>query len=234
MVAGKKRNKLKNGKKLAATMLLTGLVAGGGWWTVKSGNVSFPVPVYQVERVVDGDTFVTKEKQIIRLLSIDAPELDRCGGKEAKKELEKLILGQAVYLKVVFKDDNRLIADVYSLKGSVINQLLLSGWVHYQGAVGHHEWKASSDEAKEKQRGIYGNECTQTSNPDDPDCVIKGNNRSESEASYYRFPGCRQYSTTLVQRYLGDDWFCTEKEAEKAGYIKGPDCLDKTWPNPKQ
>lgn len=50
------------------------------------------VPAYRVAQVIDGDTFDTEEHQAIRLAAIDALELDECGGKEAKKELERLIL----------------------------------------------------------------------------------------------------------------------------------------------
>ncbi len=59
---------------------------------------------YKVERVVDGDTFVTTENQMIRLASINAPELENCAGPEAKKALEKLISSKRIYLKVIYRD----------------------------------------------------------------------------------------------------------------------------------
>ncbi len=40
---------------------------------------------YKAERVVDGDTFVTTENQMIRLAGIDAPELENCNESQAKQ-----------------------------------------------------------------------------------------------------------------------------------------------------
>jgi len=37
--------------------------------------------------VVDGDTFQLKLGKRVRLLGVDAPEYNRCGGKEAKEAL---------------------------------------------------------------------------------------------------------------------------------------------------
>ena len=45
---------------------------------------------YQVLRVIDGDTFETVEHQKIRLSGIDAPELELCGGQEAKQAKEAI------------------------------------------------------------------------------------------------------------------------------------------------
>ena len=45
-----------------------------GFGVVKSGKIMFFLPNYVVSRVIDGDTFVTKEGQYVRLASVDAPE----------------------------------------------------------------------------------------------------------------------------------------------------------------
>lgn len=45
----------------------------------------------KVLAVLDGDTIVLEGKTRLRLRSIDAPELEFCGGQEAKRELEKLV-----------------------------------------------------------------------------------------------------------------------------------------------
>ena len=42
-------------------------------------------PGVAVEGVIDGDTIVVEPKTRVRLRHIDAPELEYCGGKEAKR-----------------------------------------------------------------------------------------------------------------------------------------------------
>ncbi|MBI3559585.1 hypothetical protein HY087_00460, partial [Candidatus Gottesmanbacteria bacterium] len=51
-------------------------------------------PGVMVEGVIDGDTIVVEPKTRVRLRHIDAPELNFCGGKEAKETLEKLVSGK--------------------------------------------------------------------------------------------------------------------------------------------
>ena len=66
----------------------------GGFFIIKNTRNKMVVPAYKAARVVDGDTFDTTERQIIRLASTDAPELDLCGGIESSKTLQKLILNK--------------------------------------------------------------------------------------------------------------------------------------------
>ena len=49
--------------------------------------------------VIDGDTLVLEGKVRVRLRNMDAPELELCGGKEAKEELEKLVSGKKVVVQ---------------------------------------------------------------------------------------------------------------------------------------
>src|SRR3990167_5282401 len=53
----------------------------------------------QVTEVVDGDTFQLRSGKRVRLMGIDAPEFDRCGGSQAKERLTELIMGKNVILK---------------------------------------------------------------------------------------------------------------------------------------
>lgn len=51
-------------------------VAVGAYFLLSTGSGKpFPVPAYSVLRVIDGDTFVTTEKQVIRVGSTEAPEV---------------------------------------------------------------------------------------------------------------------------------------------------------------
>ena len=55
-----------------------------------------------VTEVLDGDTFKTNhENPTVRLEGVDAPELGRPGGQEAKEDLEDLIIGKFVAVDTV-------------------------------------------------------------------------------------------------------------------------------------
>lgn len=228
----KKRPATKK-KFVAIAIAATAIASAVGWWTI--GNHKVQVSSYFAKEIVDGDTFITKEDQIIRIASINAPEIEGCGGKEAKKELIELISGKPLYLKVVFRDIyNRLVADVYAPEGSVAEKLLDSGWVYYyrRTAAESDQMKMIGERVRKSKIGIYSSKCTQIKNIENPRCVIKANNAIGNKNKQYRFPGCGQYTNTSVQLYMGDEWFCTETEAKKAGYTKGSDCFGKIWPQP--
>lgn len=64
--------------------------------------------------VIDGDTIVLDGKVRLRLRHVDAPELEYCGGEEAKKWLEDLVSGQNVRIEEKIMDQQgRPMALVY-------------------------------------------------------------------------------------------------------------------------
>jgi micrococcal nuclease len=190
---------------------------------------------YLVKEVVDGDTFTTEDYSVVRLLGIGAPELDFCGGQEAKEYLEGLLLGKRVSLEVLSRDSNgRQLAYVYLNKKMVNQQALASGWYYYTGAVSFYaeQLKPVSDQVKEAKIGIYSTKCMQAENLDNPKCQIKGNiGRSSTTQGNktYHFPGCSRYEDILVEKFRGEDWFCSEKEAQEAGFVKSKNCFGKKY-----
>lgn len=196
---------------------------GATFWVYTNNGVKIPLPSYQVKRVIDGDTFETTEKQIIRLSSTDAPELNRCDGPEAKKALEQLIVGKPLYLKVQYRDDYRLISVVFTDEGSVNEAMVRSGHANYRKTGGDmgQEMLDASEEARAYKRGIHSDRCTQIVNTQNSDCQIKGNNRVEK---IYFPPNCGNHSQVQVQLWDGDEWFCTEQEAVNAGYRRSQQC----------
>ena len=54
--------------------------------------------------------------------------------------------------------------------------------------------------------------------------IIKGNIDFPINKYTYHLPGCTQYETAIVQEDKGEQWFCTEAEARKAGYTKAKTC----------
>jgi hypothetical protein len=54
-------------------------------------------------------------------------------------------------------------------------------------------------------------------------CDIKGNISSSGEKIYHS-PGCASYSRTVIDTSAGERWFCSESEAESAGWRKAKNC----------
>jgi micrococcal nuclease len=200
-------------------------VAAGAWTIKVHGKAPFYLPAYKAERVVDGDTFVTTDNQMIRLANVNAPETGRCGSEEATQELSKLVMNKPIFMKIVYRDGyNRLVSFVYNPDGSVNARLAERGLVVWSGYQSENdpELTTAGKSAKEMKLGIYSDKCTQSINIEKPVCSIKGNIREG--VKNYRYPGCGQYNNTLVQLYLGEEWFCSDDQAEKAGYAKAADC----------
>jgi endonuclease YncB( thermonuclease family) len=213
---------LKIGAGLAAAS--TALCIANYYWLLLENGQKIKVPAYTAIRVIDGDTFETAEKQKVRLSSADAPELDTCGGPEAKKALEDMIMGKPLFLKIVFTDQyGRFLSLVYTDKIYVNEAMIRKGYAYYlkdSTSVGD-TLKKASDIAREKKVGIFSKTCTQVVNTEHPNCNIKGNTRN---GKFYFTPECGRYNDVDVQLYLGDQWFCSEKEAKEAGFVPPSQC----------
>lgn len=218
--------KKKKKNKLALGIAAAGVAAGGFLWVSFGKGRSVPLPAYEAVRVIDGDTLETNEGQHLRLASTEAPELKHCGGEAAKKRLEELVLDRPLYVKMTYVDwFKRPVAYVYSETAFVNEIMIKEGYSEYSrsspGEIGKTLAKASQ-EARGSQLGIFGPECTQTVNPVKPKCSIKGN--LGREAKIYYLPDCGVYPNVVLQRYKGDEWFCSEKEALAAGFRKPAQC----------
>ncbi len=190
---------------------------------------------YLVKEVIDGDTFVTEVSGRVRMANIEAPELELCGGGEAKNFLEVLILNKRVKLDFYRRDVyNRPLVYVY-VKNQMLNKAMLEkGLVEYYGRGGDEivrkELKDVYRQALEDKAGIHGEECSPTKHKADAECMIKGNiGRDNNTEKVYHFPGCKGFDLVVVEKFRGEEWFCSEKEAEKAGFVKSKNCLGKKF-----
>jgi micrococcal nuclease len=193
-----------------------------------------PSQGYKVIEVQDGDSFVIEKSQKIRLLSVDAPDLELCNGKQSKAKLEELIKGKTVTLEEIVADRLRRIVALVYVDGELVNdQMAKAGAVKYNSIFSTEKRKIVEAEkyAKENKLGIFSQECTQTENLDNPKCNIKGN-ISRKSGGIYSFPGCSGYTNTIIDKYLGDEWFCSEKQALNAGFKKSGNCYDKEYQKP--
>jgi len=214
-------------KKAVTGAVLTAAVASSAFWMVKRNQPISPLPSYEVQEVIDGDTFITTEKQHIRLRDANAPDKGNCGYQEAKAELEQLVMGEPVYLLVKYHDQYRLYAEVYTPSGEVNELMVKSGWARYDRSQKQNLIDARQH-AQDNLLGIYG-QCIATE-PETTNCVIKGNINTKTSEKIYYFPGCIPYNRTVVEKDQGEAWFCSEAEAKTAGYRKALTCFGKSWP----
>lgn len=202
----------------------------GGYGYINQRKTISPDPSLtrgEVTRVIDGDTFDTKDGTRIRLWGIDAPEYpEGCLSETAKKRLEELILNKTVTITDKGKDNfNRTLALVYDGQLLINKSLLTEGMAVYDEKINANDIdlqameKAASDAALAK-RGVWSSKCNQPN----PKCVIKGNYRQAGGTRVYSLPDCYNYDRIVVNPVGGDKWFCSETEAIRAGFKKSLDC----------
>jgi endonuclease YncB( thermonuclease family) len=91
------------------------------------GLADYPDGYYEVQRVVDGNTFELTDGNIVRLIGIEAPEAGESCSIEANNHLSSLISGETVYLEKDLSEtdaDGRLLRYVY-VNGDFVNLALV-------------------------------------------------------------------------------------------------------------
>lgn len=188
----------------------------------------------RVADVVDGDTFQLSSGKRVRLMGVDAPELSRCGGKEAYHRLDNLISGKIVTLSEAVREAyGPSLALVYS-EGKLINKIILEeGWARtdYRKNTRREVLTAAFHGAQNKKRGIFGPLCIRSGGSASPaggppfsECAIKGNIDKASGVKIYHLPDCRYYDDTILELDRGEQFFCSEEEAQTAGFDKASSC----------
>jgi len=181
-----------------------------------------------VERVIDGDSIILGSNGIrARLKNVEAPEIGNCGADQAKKRLQDLVEGKKVKVEFSGEDTyNRSLVFLFQ-NNTLINKVLMEeGLVRYDGSPSSYRdsLRDAHQEAVSAKKGIYGLPCL-SEKPDDPKCLIKGNvDKHDTDKGMYFLPGCSEYNQTPIEKDLGDKWFCTEKEAQKEGFVKATHC----------
>jgi endonuclease YncB( thermonuclease family) len=213
-----KNSKLKKAMVLgAATLLLAGTIP------VAKRIVD---PGEMVTEVIDGDTFRISNKQTIRLFNVDTPPVEYCYGEKAKDALSDKILSKKVIIKNPRTDYwKRVEAHVY-LDGEFINEWVARngfGADHSDGSAESFLVRDAGNIAKVEHLGIYSESCS-PKEPPKKDCVIKGQIPYGGGTKFYTLPNCKWYGIANVEKFRGENWFCTEKEAENAGFTKSPNC----------
>jgi len=198
----------------------------------------------KVARVIDGDTIEIEGGQKVRLIGIDTPEtVDprvavACFGKEASDETKNLLESKSVSLeKDISETDKygRLLRYAFLDKLFVNDYLVRQGFAQvstYPPDVKYQDqFLAAQKEARDNNRGLWSScqgenvvisqpsQSSVSSQPPDPNCLIKGNISSSGEKIYH-MPGQQYYNKTQIDESKGERWFCTEDEAINAGWRK--------------
>lgn len=179
-------------------------------------------------KILDGDTFQLPDGDRVRLLGVNTPEIGRCGSAEATAELTELISGKSVRIEEEKRDTyGRRMGLVY-VGSTLVNQSMLSaGWARpdYTKNSKSEELKSAFHEASDNRRGLHSLCKIANPVPENPKCVIKGNIDQSSWDHLYHLPNCRHYDKIVLNLDLGEQFFCSEKEAQDAGFTLAPDCL---------
>lgn len=188
-----------------------------------------------VTKVIDGDTIEIEGSQKVRYIGIDTPETVhpskpvQCFGKEASNKNKELVQGKKVRLeKDVSETDKygRLLRYVYLEDGTFINQVLVEeGYARistYPPDVKYQEdFQNAEQQAREENLGLWAgcSSSDQTQQSQTGNCTIKGN-ISSSGGKIYHMSGQYYYNKTVIDESKGEKWFCTEAEAQAAGWRK--------------
>jgi micrococcal nuclease len=184
-----------------------------------------------VKRVVDGDTFELDTGEKVRMIGMNTPETVKPNspveayGKEASEFTKRNLTGKKVLLFADAGDKDkygRLLRYVF-IEGEtqMFNEtLLLEGYANIAtvppNVLFADRFLEAERSARANQKGLWAGSAKAAASAalscSDP--KIKGNINSKNEKIYH-MPGSAAYEQTKAEQL-----FCTEKEAQAAGFRK--------------
>lgn len=184
-------------------------------------------------RVVDGDT-LSLDGQAIRLHGIDAPEgTQTCVkdgapwdcGRDSTVYLEQLVNDQPVVCEQTDTDRYGRVVAVCMIDGVDLNAEMVRAGFALAFRKYSLDYVEEEDEARQAKRGLWSGQfdppwvwrASKGESPPDPNCLIKGN-IGKGGKRLYHLPGDHSYSATKIDPAKGERWFCSEAEAEAAGW----------------
>lgn len=170
-----------------------------------------------------------------------------CYGEEARNYLKQSIEGRLIILSIDPSQDDRdkygrLLRHVGFDDGTNVAYSIISEGYGYEYTyeTPHYyqqEYRDAEDEARRKELGMWGSGVcmerattttppsvsTQTPTASTPQqnktsCVIKGNISYYGGKKIYHVPGQKYYDETIINEAMGERWFCSEEEAQAAGW----------------
>ncbi|MBK5947541.1 succinoglycan biosynthesis protein [Rhodobacter veldkampii DSM 11550] len=191
---------------------------------------AFAQSVVGVARVIDGDTLEVAGERV-RLFGIDAPEAgqacrDAAGrrwdcGAHATARLEALS-GGAVRCEGRERDRyGRLVARC-AAGGQDLGAAMVAEGAAFAYARYSADYLPAEAAARAARRGVWAGAAERPEDrrraaaPAPGGCVIKGN--ISDKGRLYHLPGSAAYDRTRIAPGKGERWFCTETEAQAAGW----------------
>ncbi len=213
-------------------LLAIALLIGLPWPVTGLADITGPA------RVIDGDTLEVAGERI-RLYGIDAPEKDQTCSIDARTwacgiaawgELVQITAGKEVACEPRDTDRYGRTVAACSVDGTDLGDWLVrNGW-----AVAYYLYSYEYEHhAKSERLGVWAGEFVylwdwwrgerlqaEAANDNAPaGCLMKGNIPRSGERIYH-VPGGAYYSRTRINVAKGERWFCTEEEAQAAGWRK--------------
>lgn len=186
--------------------------------------------------VIDGDT-IEIDRTRIRLEGIDAPESSQtCGrrwlgswdcGIAAAHELQSLVDGRRVTCESRGQDRYGRMIGLCAVDGQDINEAMVQTGYAWAFIKYSTRYVAAEAEAKAAGAGIWQGDAEpawiyrekQWASAEDQapaGCAIKGNITSNGQI--YHMPWGSWYGKVKVEPAKGEHWFCSESEAQAAGF----------------
>lgn len=196
-----------------------------------------PAPVAGPARVIDGDTLAIGSQRV-RLEGIDAPEsAQRCNrawlpgrwrcGIAAARVLRRLVKGRDVVCKPVGTDLYKRMLGICYVDGKDINAEMVRLGYAWAFTKYSKTYVAEEATARNAKRGIwlaktepawdYRKSKWAASEQRAPEgCAIKGN--ITKAGHIYHMPWSPWYARVRIAEDKGERWFCSEAEAQAAGW----------------
>jgi micrococcal nuclease len=139
--------------------------------TLCAEEQSYHENVYEVKRVIDGDTILLSNGETVRLIGVDTPETKHPDkpveyfGEEAYRFTKKMVEGNMVRLEFDWQERDRygrLLAYVYLLDGTFLNAEIIKqgyGFAYTKYPFKYlDEYRDHEREARENNRGLWNKE----------------------------------------------------------------------------
>ncbi len=182
--------------------------------------------------VIDGDT-VDVGGVRVRLFGIDAPEIgqtctDAAGadwpcGDWAAQQVMALYQGDSAECVAVDTDRYGRTVARCAVQGLDIGAILVSAGLATAYRDYSTDYVATEAAAKAQRLGIWAGSMQDPAayrhrdqDPAPADCVITGN--ISNNGQIYHVPGGRSYPGTRIDEAQGERWFCSEDDAQQAGW----------------
>lgn len=195
------------------------------YWDGSTSTVRIATQVYDVVRVIDGDTIVVNyngNEEKVRMIGVDTPESvhpdsskNTEAGVSASEYTKKHLEGKQVELEfdVQQRDQyGRLLAYVW-VDGKMYNKTLLEDGIANLATYPPNVKYVDEFTAIVNARNPENSDSQEK--PNDPDVKDSGKYVGSLESDKYHLPGCRFAEKISEENEI---WFDTEEEAITAGY----------------